>query len=124
MKKRSIAFVLTLAMLVSVGEAAGQEIGAVTDTWSYEIDTPQGTNGGTLMLTDSSGTIGGTINPDQEEEIAIENAELSGDTLAFEYPTDGYGTAEVEVIVEGDSLDGQIGVSSYGPFPFRATRHE
>lgn len=111
-------------MLVSVGAAAGQDVGAVTGTWTYEIDTPQGTNGGTLVLADSSGTIDGTINPDQEEAIGIEHAELSGDTLAFEYPTDGYGTAEVEVIVEGDSLDGQVGVSSYGPFPFRATRQE
>lgn len=80
----------------------------VTGTWDYEVATPRGTNGGTLVLTDSSEVLGGIINPDDGEATPLENVELSGDSLSCESPTDGYGTATMEIVFDGDSFEGGI----------------
>lgn len=124
MKKLLFAFILVFIAVAPVGEVVAQDAPTVTGTWDYEVETPRGTNGGTIVLTDSSGMIGGKINPNDGEATPLENVELSGDSLSCEYPTDGYGTATMEIVFDGDSFEGGMSVSRYGPFPVQGTRQE
>lgn len=68
------------------------------------------------MLTDSSEVLGGIINPDDGEATPLEHVELSGDSLSCESPTDGSGTAPMEIVVDGDSFEDGIRTwTSSGP---------
>lgn len=89
-------------------------------TWNYTVDSPQGSNGGTITFEGQDGDYTGTIqNPRMGSDVDLEDVEVDGNTVYFSYSVDGGGrtfSISVEVEVDGDVFEGQISIGEFGSY--------
>lgn len=95
-------------------------VDAVVGTWSYEVETPQGTNSGEIVLDGDDGDLTGTIAVG-EETADLKNLSFDGTTLSFMIENPNVGDVTVTVDVEGDAFDGSLS-GAFGSFPITGTR--
>ncbi|MEQ9592842.1 MAG: amidohydrolase family protein [Cyclobacteriaceae bacterium] len=99
---------------------------SVEGQWSYTADTPQGKGGGKLVIENSSGRFKGSItNNFSGQETRIEEFDLSGNRMAFNYTIDIGGNQlkiEVSVAIDGDTFEGNMTAGQYGTFPMTGVR--
>jgi hypothetical protein len=92
--------------------------------WEYTISTPQGDYGGTIQISGSPGDLEGTITSDLESEASdLENLELNGTTLTFEFDAGDPGQVSVRAAITGDEMEGSVNVPNFDAVvPLSATR--
>lgn len=91
-------------------------------TWSFEVESPQGTFGGTLTVEGTPGALSGTITGPDGEEQTLDDLELSGADLSFTFDGGQIGTLSVVATIEGDTMEGTVTVPGFGGLPLEATR--
>ncbi|NBC17974.1 MAG: amidohydrolase family protein [Bacteroidetes bacterium] len=93
-------------------------------TWSYEVETPQGTIGGVLTLSGEPDDLEGTITNDATpgEPANLEDVVVSGTTLSFRFDGGQFGEISVNVDIEGDTFEGSLSVPDFGGMPISGTR--
>jgi len=95
---------------------------AVVGTWTYELETPQGKNTGTIVLEGDESALSGTISGSGSDETSdLKNVAFDGTTLSFEVESETIGEITVTVDVEGDAFDGSVS-GGFGSFPISGTR--
>lgn len=101
----------------AVYEAAG--------TWVYTIDSPQG-GGGTLVLTNNSGTYAGSIKSNRmQQEIELNDIQVAGNEIRFSYPVSFNGnTTQVEVTatIHENEMQGVMHMGESRTFNLSGTR--
>jgi imidazolonepropionase-like amidohydrolase len=90
-------------------------------TWEIEISAPGGTQTGTLTLEGAPGNLSGTIVVGGEEQT-LDDVELSGSDLSFEFDGGRVGTLSVTATIEGDTMEGSVTVPGYGGVALEGTR--
>lgn len=99
------------------GEITGS-VEALVGTWTYEVETPQGSQTGTLTLEGDASELSGTISgAGTDEEQDIESVSFDGTTLSFALNSPEMGRLDVSVEVEGTSFDGTV-TGPFGSLPF------
>lgn len=99
------------------GEITGS-VEALVGTWSYEVETPQGSQTGTLVLEGDESGLSGTISGAGTDETQdIEGVSFDGTTLSFVINNPDMGRLNVTVDVEADSFDGSVS-GPFGSLPF------
>ena len=94
------------------GKVTGS-VEAVLGTWSYEVETPQGSQSGTIVIEGDASGLEGTISGAGESEAQdIEAVSFDGTTLSFIINSPEMGRLNVSVEVEGTTFDGSVS----GPF--------
>lgn len=94
------------------GEVTGS-VEAVLGTWSYDVETPQGSQSGTIVIEGDASSLEGTISGAGESEAQdIEAVSFDGTTLSFIINSPEMGQLNVSVGVEGTTFDGSVS----GPF--------
>lgn len=109
----------------SADDASSGDDDATADpvgTWSYTVTSPQGDVDGTLTLTGSPDALEGTITGSDGEETTLEEVELSGAALTFQFDAGNMGVIDASLSIDGDEMEGTIDVSGAGSFPMTATR--
>ena len=92
-------------------------------TWEFEVSTPGGsTQTGTLTLEGSPDNLSGTITGPDGEEQPLDDPQLNGSDLTFEFDGGQIGTLSVTATISGDSMEGTVTVPGIGGFPLEATR--
>jgi imidazolonepropionase-like amidohydrolase len=93
-------------------------------TWSYEVETPQGTIGGVLTLSGDPDDLEGTITNDASpgDPADLEDVVVSGTTLSFSFDGGQFGEISVSVNIEGDTFEGSLSVPGAGGLPISGTR--
>ncbi|MBK5279014.1 MAG: TonB-dependent receptor [Bacteroidia bacterium] len=95
-------------------------------TWMYSVESPQGTNGGTLKINKEGETFTGTIiNSRMQSEVPVKNIQVNGNELSFSYEMSfGTNTNEVTVkgVITGDAFAGTMVMGQRGAFPMTAKR--
>ena len=105
----------------SEGEAPPAEGVNPAGTWEIEISAPGGTQTGTLTLEGAPGNLSGTI-VTRGEEQTLEDVELSGSDLSFEFDGGQVGILSVTATIEGDTMEGLVTVPGYGGVALEGTR--
>jgi len=102
----------------------------VLGTWDYNAISPQGEISGTIIFTDETGELTGTINSAQGmyADVLLSNISYREGTLTFDYTID-FGGQSMELIVTGDiigsDLEGEISVPAFSTsFPVSATKKD
>lgn len=99
---------------------------AITGSWSYTTETPQGSGTGRVSLKDEGGSITGTISSSYNDQTAeIKDASLDGNMLTFYYSMNAGGTEiKIDVVlkVEGDSFEGTLTAGQFGSFPMKGAK--
>lgn len=94
--------------------------------WEYSVESPQGTNGGTLKITKDGETYSGVIiNARFNRETPIKNVKVNGNELSFAYEVSfGGNTSEILVkgIITGDQFAGTMVMGQFGTMPMTAKR--
>lgn len=102
----------------------------VLGTWEYSGISPQGEISGTIVFTDETGELTGTISSSQGiySDVLLTNITYREGTLSFDYSID-FGGQSLELILTGDivgnSLEGDISVPAFSTsFPVSATKQD
>lgn len=103
--------------------------GAVSGQWQGEIDSEEipDSEGFTLTFEMSDdGRVRGTLASPQVGEGPIKDATFDPETntLTFTYDVPDMGALEFEAKVDGDSMQGTLGIPEMFSVPFRATRND
>ena len=93
------------------GEVMGS-VEAVAGTWSYEVETPQGDQSGTLVIEGDESGLSGTISGSDGETTDLEGVSFDGTTLSFSLDSGQGGRLNVSVEIDGTTFDGSVS----GPF--------
>ena len=93
------------------GEVTGS-VEAVVGTWSYEVETPQGDQSGTLVIEGDESGLSGTISGSDGETTDLEGVSFDGTTLSFSLDSGQGGRLNVSVEIDGTTFDGSVS----GPF--------
>ncbi len=119
-----IRYVFVDGRMFEIEEEAEGEAGEAepAGTWSYSVSSPQGDFDGTLTLTGEPGDLSGAITGPDGEEIEIENVQLDGADLSFEFDAGQMGAISAEATISGDEMEGTMTLADFGSFPFTATR--
>jgi hypothetical protein len=114
------------AKKASNGKANGEGAANPEGTWTYSVETPQGSSDGKLIIKKSGskwdGSISSSMNP---ESFPIEDVEVEGNKLSFTYsPTMGGQSFKVEVTatIEGNALTGSMSLGQWGSFKMEGQR--
>ena len=98
----------------------------VAGTWEYMVETPQGRNGGDMIVTGAPGEYEATLTSDMSGEcVEGEEFEVEGNNITFSYSVSaGGGTCEIEgsVEVDGDTFEGTLSIGQFGSFPIEGER--
>ncbi|MBL7858643.1 MAG: TonB-dependent receptor [Cyclobacteriaceae bacterium] len=96
--------------------------------WTYTIESPQGSNGGTITLTKEGETFSGVIfNTRMNKETPLSSVTLNGNELTFSYDADMRGNVmkiEVKVVIKEDAFSGTMSIGQFGAFPITAQREK
>ena len=102
----------------------------ILGTWEYSGISPQGEISGTIVFTDETGELTGTINSAQGiySDVILTNISYTEGTLTFDYTID-FGGQSLELILTGDvignALEGEISVPAFSTsFPVSATKED
>ncbi len=102
----------------------------VLGTWEYSAISPQGEISGTIVFTDETGELTGTIGSNQGmySDVILTNISYREGTLTFDYTID-FGGQSLELILTGDitgnALEGEISVPAFSTsFPVSATKQD
>ncbi|MEM7655323.1 MAG: amidohydrolase family protein [Bacteroidota bacterium] len=94
--------------------------------WSYTVETPQGSSGGTIVIKGSPDDLTGTLTNEMgEEEIELSGVELNGNELSFSFNFDAGGemlNIQATGIIDGSSMEGNMSLGAFGDAPFEAER--
>lgn len=103
------------------GDAEGEA--EPTGEWSYSVSTPQGSVSGTIEISGAPGDLEGTITSDMSpEETELENLELNGNTLTFEFDSGQGGRISATITISGNQIDGTLENENFGSIPIEGTR--
>lgn len=95
-------------------------------TWTYSVETAQGTNGGTLKIVKDGESYSGTIiNSRFNRETVLKEVKVNGNELSFTYEmTFGANTAVISAkgTIAGDQFTGSMSMGQFGSFPMTAKR--
>lgn len=106
----------------STGEITG-EVAAITGTWAYDIESPQGQLSGTIEIEGSEGDVSGRMSsPVDEKTYILDDISFDGESLSFAVDTGEAGVATVSVDISGDSFEGNVSVGGQGSFPITGNR--
>lgn len=107
-------------------KADADKIAAVTGTWNYTTDSPQGSSGGELILREEGGYLTGSIsNSMSDQATSINDVVLEGKSLSFSFDFDAGGqkfTITVAVTLDGETFEGTLTAGSFGSFPMKGTK--
>lgn len=95
-------------------------------TWSITIAIPGQTTDSELVITGEPGDLSGSLKA-QGETTDISNVELDGDTLTFDAKVDAGGQSislSFELTIDGDSIEGSVGVGNFGNFDVEGERQD
>lgn len=102
----------------------------VLGTWEYSGISPQGEISGTIVFTNETGELTGTISSAQGiySDVILTNISYREGTLTFDYTVD-FGGQSLELILTGEiignDLDGEISVPAFNTsFPVSATKKD
>lgn len=97
---RTLIFFLITALCLCAGDISGK--------WSGQWETsPDGGPGPHYMvLKQEGGTVTGTAGPTENQQMAITNGTVTGDTLKFDISIPNGPTLKFEFKVTGDAMDG------------------
>ncbi|OZC02628.1 amidohydrolase family protein [Rubricoccus marinus] len=94
----------------------------IVGTWTYEIELPGSSEGGTMTFTGTPGSFEGTLSA-QGETLNLSSVALDGNALTFSFTAPNSGPEiTVSGIVSGLEFAGTADVGSFGAFPITATR--
>ncbi len=109
-------------------KSSGEEALNVAGTWTYMVESPQGKNGGKIVIQGEPGDYEGTIASERmSEELELEDIEVDGSQMTFAYTVDAGGRSlelTVDVEIEGETFEGTISIGSFGSFPIEGERIE
>jgi len=98
------------------GEVTGS-VEAVVGTWAYEVETPQGTQTGTIVIEGDESGLEGTISGGNEDETTeLTGISFDGTTLSFTFDSGQAGSIDTSVEVEGTTFEGSAS-GSFGSLP-------
>jgi hypothetical protein len=122
MKNVLILFSLLCSSLL-VTAAPGLPVLAdeVAGTWSYSVDTPNGTYKGQFVFTQTDEGYSGKM-LSQGMETELKNLQVDGKNVSFSLSAEGY-SVKAKITLDGDVLDGKIEVD-YEFFPIKGKRVE
>ena len=94
--------------------------------WAWTLDTPQGVFNGSLNFIEEEGVLNGTITNDMTGTTALDKVAFNEENnLSFEFDSGQYGIMAVNLLLEGDALDGNLDMLDMAAsMPFSATRQE
>lgn len=99
---------------------------AISGSWSYTTETPQGSGIGRISLKDEGGAITGSISSSYNGQTSeIKDASLDGNSLTFYYSMDAGGTEiKIDVVlkIEDDTFEGTLTAGQFGSFPMKGTK--
>lgn len=99
---------------------------AAEGTWSYTVESPQGTGGGKLTITKTETGYSGIINnPRFGGDMALSSVTVNGNEMSFSYDVNRGGnnmTIMVKGTVSGKDFTGTMQVGQFGAFPFNASK--
>jgi hypothetical protein len=92
-------------------------------TWNTTIDSPMGTQAGTLELKTDANSLSGSISGPQGS-MEFSGGTVNGDELAWnvEMTQPMAMTLEFTATVDGDNLTGQVKLGSFGTAQLKGTR--
>lgn len=92
-------------------------------TWNTTINSPMGSQSGTMSLATDGGTLTGKISGPQGE-IEIEDGTVDGDNLAWKanMTSPMPMTLEFSAKVSGDEISGEVKLGAFGNATFTGTR--
>lgn len=106
----------------AAGAAATPDAGvAAVGTWGYEVETPQGTLGGTLTVRRDGSGYAGSISSEMGT-MALSDVSVSGNVLSFSFTAPQFGALAAAVTIDGDTFAGTITVPNVGAIPMTGTR--
>ncbi|MBI5261746.1 MAG: hypothetical protein HY852_08015 [Bradyrhizobium sp.] len=96
---------------------------AVDGNWNLTMTTPMGDRQSTLSLKSSGGTLTGTHGAEGSTEEIFDGT-VSGDDVAWKVSITNPMplTLSFSGKVDGDSINGEMGIGPMGSFPFTGTR--
>jgi imidazolonepropionase-like amidohydrolase len=104
----------------------GANLNLAIGSWDYVARTPQGNQGGEIVIKNDGGTLTGTISAQGAQGATeLSNVALNGNVLTFSFVF-GEGTdaleVESEVTIDKDSFDGTMSVGAFGSFPVEGAK--
>ena len=84
-------------------------------TWSFTIEGAG--ISGVMTLTGDPDNLSGTIEADGQPTMTIENAEIEGDLLTFNFDAGEIGNVSASLTIDEDTLEGIFEVPQMGPSP-------
>lgn len=98
----------------------------IVGSWTYSAETPQGSNGGKLVIKGGAGNFSGTISNSRSGTTQdLKSITLDGNNMTVSYSVDMGGNSisiEITAAVSGDSFDGSMTAGRFGSFPVTGTR--
>jgi hypothetical protein len=96
----------------------------IPGTWTYSVESQQGSNGGTITLTKSDENYTGSIKSTRGE-TQFKSVEVDGNNVKMTYTLSFGGnevTVEVQAMVEQDEMKGVMNFGQFRTVPFTAKR--
>ncbi|MEM6328554.1 MAG: amidohydrolase family protein [Bacteroidota bacterium] len=90
-------------------------------TWTYSVETPGGTQTGTMIVEGEPGNLSGEIVGEDGEATPFDSISLEGNVLSVQFSADQLSVTLSGTII-GDEFEGTADVGAFGSFPFTATR--
>jgi hypothetical protein len=96
---------------------------AVDGTWNITLTTPMGPQQSTMVLEANGSALGGTMTSPMGK-ITIESGTIDGDTATWTAKISGpmAMTMECSAEVDGDSINGEAKLGSFGTATFTGSR--
>lgn len=94
--------------------------------WSVTIEIPGQTTESELLIEGEPGDLSGSLTA-QGETTDVSNVVLNGDVLTFDAKVDAGGQSislSFELTIDGDSLEGSVGVGNFGTFDVEGSRQD
>lgn len=122
MRNYTLKFFFLVALAALISSCSSMKKSSVPNyigTWTYSVDTPQGTTEGYLTITQDEKELIGLIGSDMGE-TPLANFEVSEESVRGTFDFEGY-TVELSGTFEDNVLDGLMSVSGYD-LPFKANK--
>jgi hypothetical protein len=97
------------------GEVTGSAE-AVVGAWSYEVETPQGSQSGTLTIEGDASGLSRTISGGDGETTDLSGVSFDGTTLSFSFDSGQAGRLTVNVEIDGSTFEGSV-TGAFGSIP-------
>ncbi len=113
------------AVASKVVSADSTAVADATGVWNYTVESPQGGSGVLTITKEGDKLIGKIKNNQFNRENDLTVIALNGNELSFSYEVSFGGNAmvvQVNAIVNGDDLSGNMAVGTFGTYPIQAKR--